>query len=80
VAAKIQGYTQLRVLKTGSLSTPEAGKPAGTPFVVIQADNAMNRDIAKELLRDHFGTTDLAWEYGWTMRPSPVAGTATSAS
>lgn len=74
VTARIKGYSQLRVVKSGTLSAPAAGQPPGTAYVVIQADNAMNRDIAKDLLREHCGTTDLAWEYGWTMRPRPGRG------
>jgi hypothetical protein len=31
----------------------------------------MNRDIARSLLRDCSGTTELAWDFGWTGRRLP---------
>jgi hypothetical protein len=68
LVARLQGRTAIRVARTGRLAQCQAGHPAGTPYVVIQADNAMNRDIAHSLLRDCSSTTDLAWDFGWTAR------------
>ena len=66
--ARLRGRTAIRIACVGCLAQCEAGHPAGTPYVVIQADNAMNREIARSLLRDCSSTTDLAWNFGWTAR------------
>jgi hypothetical protein len=66
--ARLHGRTAIRIARAGYLAERQAGHPAGTPYVVIQADNAMNRDIARSLLHDCSSTTDLAWNFGWTAR------------
>ncbi|MEJ7892937.1 MAG: hypothetical protein WKF94_09875 [Solirubrobacteraceae bacterium] len=68
VARRLRGWDSIRLARVGRLQQAEAGHPAGTPFVVIEADDAMNREIASNLLREHSATTDLAWEFGWTGR------------
>lgn len=64
----IQGWPSIRIAGSGQLTEPEAGHEPGSSYVVIQVDNAMNRDIARKLLRDCTGTTDLAWDFGWAGR------------
>ena len=71
VAARLQGRTAIRIARAGSLGEAQAGHPPGTPYLVIQAGDAMNRGIARNLLRDCSSTTDLAWDYGWTPRHLP---------
>ena len=68
IAARLRNWDSIRITDSGLLTDGEAGYPAGSPYVVIQADNAMNREIARDLLREHSGTTDLAWGFGWTGR------------
>ena len=68
VTDRLQGRQAIRVARGGRLAESEAGFPAGTPYVVIQVDNAANRDIARTLLRDFSGTSDLAWTFGWRAR------------
>ncbi len=69
--ARLQGRTAIRIARAGHLAQCKAGHPVGTPYVVIQADNAMNRDIARSLLHDCSSTTELAWDFGWTARHLP---------
>ncbi len=56
------------VSDAGVLPEDREGQPAGAPYVVITARSAMDRDIARDLLAAHAGTTELAWEYGWSPR------------
>src|SRR5947209_2532637 len=68
VVERLRGWGSIRIASGGRLSVPEAGHPAGTPYLVIEADDATSRDIARTLLGDCCGTTELAWEYGWRGR------------
>jgi hypothetical protein len=66
IAVRLRGWDSIRIARCGYLAKPAAGFPAGTSYVVIQADDATNREIARDLLCDCSGTTDLAWDFGWT--------------
>ena len=66
IAERLEGWESIRIARGGRLTARAEGHPVGTPYVVIQADNAMNRDIARVLLQEYSGTSDLAWEHGWT--------------
>jgi hypothetical protein len=66
IAARLRGWDSIRIARCGHLVEPAAGFPGETSYVVIQADDATNRDIARDLLRDCSGITDLAWDVGWT--------------
>jgi hypothetical protein len=77
LTVRLQGRTAIRISCAGCLAEHQADHPPGTPYVVIQADNAMNRDIARSLLRDCSSTTELAWDFGWTGRHLPNGGRVT---
>jgi hypothetical protein len=58
----------LRVSSFGELEEPELGQPTGMPYVVIEAETAMDREIARQVLGDRSGLNALVWDYGWTPR------------
>jgi hypothetical protein len=58
----------LRVSSFGELEEPELGQPTGKPYVVIEAETAMDREIARQVLGDTSGVNALVWDHGWTPR------------
>lgn len=58
----------LQISSSGVLAHPADGQPARTPYAVITARTAMDRDRARAILASRLGTTDLAWAHGWIPR------------
>jgi hypothetical protein len=71
VSARLQPYIGLDVSDHGYLDEPYGGHDAGTPYVVITADCAMDREKARAMLEDFSGLPELAWECGWRGRVLP---------
>jgi hypothetical protein len=58
----------LQITASGTLGHAAQGQMPGTPYVVITARTAADRDHAGQLLASRLGTTDLAWAHGWIPR------------
>ncbi|MEA2361986.1 MAG: hypothetical protein QOD71_1131 [Thermoleophilaceae bacterium] len=71
VARRLKPYLGLEVVAHGILDSAEAGHPAGTAYVIISAESALDRDKARKMLESLSGLTDLAWDYGWVGRAQP---------
>lgn len=70
------------VIDTGTLVEPMHGRPAGTPFVVIETETYMGRRMARQYLGRYCSNNDLSWEEGWWERPPrplPQHGTISEA-
>jgi hypothetical protein len=70
---RILGSTgdSLQITARGKLGHAAQGQMPGTPYVVITARTAADRDRARQLLASRLGTTDLAWVHGWIPRRLP---------
>jgi hypothetical protein len=71
VATLLRPYLGLHVVAEGILDMPEAGHEAGTPYLVISAESALDRAKAQRMLESVSGLPRLAWEYGWVGRVLP---------
>lgn len=52
----------------GWLTSTYGGHPAGTRYMVLQADCALERELARRALTSLAGLPELAWEHGWRGR------------
>jgi hypothetical protein len=68
---RIKPFVGLDVVEEGVLEAPYGGHPAGTRYLTISADCALERDIARRELEEISGLPALAWDHGWTGRRLP---------
>lgn len=65
VARRIGHLVGAWVAGHGALKEPYGGHPPGTPYVVIRADCALERELARQHVETIGGVPELAWEHGW---------------
>ena len=65
IRRQLRPFVGLAVGEYGVLDAPDAGYPAGTPYVDIQADCDLERLLARRALEGVAGVSELAWEHGW---------------
>ena len=71
IRQRLRPFVGLGVGGYGVLDASAEGHPAGTPYVDIQADSALERVLARRAVEGLAGVTELAWEHGW--RPCRLA-------
>lgn len=71
VARRVGHRRGLDVVEDGRLAHPDMGHPAGTYYVVIEAQTLLDCDHAEAALGDISRVPDLAWERGWQQAEAP---------
>ena len=64
----VRSLVGVGIADEGVLTEPYGGHPAGTRYMVLQADCGLERELARRALATLAGLPELAWEHGWRGR------------
>ncbi|HEV7805368.1 MAG TPA: hypothetical protein VGO80_06105 [Solirubrobacteraceae bacterium] len=71
--AHVEHRRGIRVVAGGVLNEMLEGRPAGTPFVVLEVRTLHDAAVAEASFGEISGRSELAWEHGWGEPPAPHA-------
>ena len=68
--AHVEHHRGIRVVAGGVLDDLLEGRPAGTPFVLLEVRTLHDAAVAEGCFDEVSGRSGLAWEHGWSEPPA----------